>query len=194
MTDEVMKDLVTKHDTTIAQLALSVEHLVSSQAETNTQLKDISKYLAKQAVFSTRFEDMNRELTDSFKRVHLRIDEIDNIQKNEHGCNSVRLLTKDIESLTKDTIRLVGIGEDHRQHIEALQKVQSGYPSTLMIRSVLGIVFLYLVSFGVYVVQSINNLALTEVKIAALVDRDIIDIGKLEKKVEIIRDKTIRGK
>ena len=194
MTDDVMKDLVTKHDATITQLVASVEHLVSSQAETNTQLKDISKYLAKQAVFSTRFDSMDKEFTGSFKRVHRRIDEIDDIQKNESGCNSVRLLTKDIESLTKDTIRLVGLSEDHRMSIEALQKVQSNYPSSGAIRWGVGIVILYAVTFGTYVVQSLNTLANTEVKITALVERDIIDINRLTIKVEKLVDRMTHEK
>jgi len=179
MTDEIMRELVTKHDAVIGNLVTSVEHLVSSQTETNKRLEEISKFLAKQAVFSNKLEMMDKDLIESFKRVHSRIDEIDAIQKSESGCNSMKLLNKDLDSVAKDTTRLIGIVEEHRIEIENISKVQATYPSTNAIRWGIGLLLVYTITFGTYVVQSLNSLTTTDARITTLLERNIVDTGKL---------------
>jgi len=197
MTDETMKELLTRHDdaiikqdTTIKALVVSVEHLVSAQTETNEQLKDISKYLAKQAIFSNKLETIDREVKESFerrdkeltektKRIHLRIDEIDVLQKSENGCNSVRLLHKDVESLTRDMTRLIGVTEEHRMSIEQLDKNDSNKISPTTIRWAVGLTILYSISFGTYVVQAFSKVDAINSRITVLLERNIKDTTDL---------------
>ena len=197
MTDEIMRELLTKHDSalveqdaTIKTLVVSVEHLVRAQTETNEQLKDISKYLAKQAIFSNKLDTIDREIKESFerrdkelieknKRIHVRIDEIDVLQKSENGCNSVRLLHKDVDSLTKDVTRLVGITEEHRMSIERLDKNDSGKVSPTTIRWAVGLTILYSISFGTYVVQAFSKVDAINSRITVLLERNIKDTTEL---------------
>jgi len=181
MTDDVMRDLVTKHDTVITSLVSSVEHLVNSQTETNKRLEEISKFLAKQVVFSTKLENLDKELGDSFKRVHNRVDEIDTLQKSDQGCNSVRLLRKDIEVVQRDNIRLVGNIEDHRRMLEHFTTVEASHISGSTLRWVIGFIILYSVSFGGYVVESFNKLDRLEAKVMVQLERDMVDTKWLMK-------------
>lgn len=158
MTDETMKDLVTKHDMTITQLVTSVEHLVQSQTETNKRLEEISKFLAKQAVFSNKLELMDKELGESFKRVHKRIDEIDTIQKADAGCNATKLLNKDVGSITKEMNRLILICKEHRLNIESLERHKASQISPTTIKWAAGLFIPFFIIFSVYLVQSINTI------------------------------------
>ena len=190
MTDDVMKDLVTKHDATITQLVSSVEHLVRSQTTTNERLEEISKFLAKQVVFSSKLETMDKDISDSFsrrdqskldsdKRIHRRIDEIETTQKSDNGCNSVRLLTKDIESLTKDVTRLIAHDAERSTSLEELDKKVDKYPSNKVIITISTVVIGYMIIFGTYVVQSLNKFDTTTAKLSVMLDRDMADISKL---------------
>ena len=187
MTDDVMKDLVTKHDATITQLVSSVEHLVRSQTTTNERLEEISKFLAKQVVFSSKLETMDKDISDSFsrrdqskldsdKRIHRRIDEIETTQKSDNGCNSVRLLTKDIESLTKDVTRLIAHDAERSTSLEELDKKVDKYPSNKVIITISIVVIGYMIIFGTYVVQSLIKFDTTTAKLSVMLDRDMADI------------------
>ena len=179
MTDEIMRDLVSKHDATIDSLVSSVEHLVKSQTETNKRLEEISGLLSKQVVISNKLENLDKELVTSFKRVHNRIDELDTVQKSDSGCSSVRLLNKDVLALTKDTSRLVKILEKHDTKLEEITKQQDAYPSTTAIRWGVGIIVAYSITFGTYVSQSISGLSRTDARVLTLLERDIRDTAKL---------------
>jgi len=181
MTDDIMRDLVAKHDGVITSLVASVEHLVTSQTETNKRLEEISRFLAKQVVFGNKLEEMDRNLNESFKRVHCRIDEIDSIQKSDKGCNSVRLLTKDVESITKDTTRLLGNVEEHRMNIESIDK--KVIPRVVLMW-VVGIGISYSVMFGTYTVQTFNKIDKTNATLTTMIKRDVKDISKLMDKTK----------
>ena len=174
MTDDAMQDLVLKHDSTITQLATSVqnqsksvEDLVKSNNETNKRLEEISRYLAKQAVFDSKLEAMDRELSDSFKRVHKRIDEMDEIQTSTSGCKSVQLLTKDVESVEKESTHLAGTIGDMKITLETQQKAIDSLPSSKIIMWVLGFIIVYSITFGSYVV---SELQANEIKVTKIVE------------------------
>jgi len=192
MTDDTMKDLVTKHDLTITQLVQSVEHLVTAQTETNKRLEEISGFLAKQAVFTSRLETMDKELRDSFKRVHKRVDEIENLQKTDTGCNSVKLLHKDVESLTKDTTRLVGAVEENRIMYEKLKSTQDKSPPPALIKWVISLMLAYSIMFGTYVVQTFSKLEQTNALIVTKLERDIKDTMVLSELVRILDRKVVK--
>ena len=195
MTDDAMKDLVTKHDRVIEQLVASnsqivnsVEHLVEAQKEsnvrqeaTNSRLEEISKFLAKQAVFGNKLDNLDRELGDSFKRVHHRVDELESTQKSEKGCNSVRLLTKDVETLQRDSIHTTGQVEENRLMVENLIKVQSSYISGATLKWVVGAALMYIVSFGVYTVKTFSAIEKLEAKREVKLARDLEDTKWLMK-------------
>ena len=170
MTDESLRDLVVKHETSISSLLLvserlseDIKSLVSSQHDTSKRLEEIAKYLAKQAVFSSKIEDMDRNIAEGFqrrddalrdglKRVHLRLNDMDKIQKSEIGCNSVRLLTKDVEQLTKEVDTLVST-------VSNVATAQSKILSPVALRWILGIVFVASMGFGSYVVRSLGDIS-----------------------------------
>ena len=170
MTDEALRDLVVKHETSISSLLLvserlseDIKNLVSSQHDTSKRLEEIAKYLAKQAVFSSKIEDMDKNIAEGFKRrddalyaglkrVHLRLDDIDKVQKSEAGCNSVRLLTKDVEHLTKEMETLV-------LTVSNVATTQSKILSPTALRWILGIVFVASMGFGSYVVRSLGAIS-----------------------------------
>ena len=171
-----LKDIVLEHKAIIPQLVASVEHLVETQTETNKRLEEISKYLAKQAVFSSKFEDLERNLTESFKRVWGSIESLEDTQKSEKGCNSVRLLTKDTEALAKDTIQLLEVTKAQKDEVSNLKDVVNKYPSSATIRWGIAFVAVWLIGFGTYVVNSINTIANTSSAMSVMLNRDIKDI------------------
>ena len=178
MTDDALKDLVLKHDSEIALLANSIEtqsknieNLVNSNTETNKQLKEINGYLAKQALFDSKLDAMDKEVEESFKRVHKRIDDIENIQESTIGCKSVQLLNKDTQSISKDTLQLVGALKDSKNELHVISKRIDELPSPRVLQWVIGLVIVYLVSFGSYVVSSLHA---NEVKITKIIE----DIAK----------------
>ena len=186
MTEEALRELVLQHDTSIQKFAQSIEHLAKAQSTTSQEIKELSKrleeimtYLAKQQVFSTKLDAMDRDLVESFKRVHHRIDVIEKTQASDSGCNSVKLLNRDVMALTKEVNRLVGIVEEHRLNIESLDKANAKSVSPNYIRWAGGLLITFLVAFGTYVVQTFNKLEQTDAKISVLLERDIKDVAKL---------------
>jgi len=178
MTDDTLKELVQKHDNEISLLANSIENqsksiesLIVSNTETNKRLEEISKYLAKQALFDNKLEVMDREVAETFKRVHKRIDDIENTQESTIGCKSVQLLNKDVQSISKDTIQLVGTLKDTKNELRAVGKRIDDLPSSKILQWVIGLVIVYLVSFGSYVVSSLHT---NEVRITKITE----DIAK----------------
>jgi hypothetical protein len=177
-----IKALVSRHDVAISQLVTSVEHLVRAQTdtnkaqlETNKKLEEISKYLAKQAVFSSRLESMDRELTDSFKRVHMRIDQVVNIQSADAGCSSVKLLHKDVESLTKDVQKLAGYTSHNRELYEDIKSTHDSMLSAATLKWTIGLVVAYSITFGTYVVKSFSSIDKVNTMLITKLDRDIDD-------------------
>ena len=194
MTDETMKDLVNKHDLSIAQLIQSVDHLVTTQAETNKRLEEISSFLSKQTIIASKIETIDREIADSFKRVHLRIDEIDSIQKNDNGCNSVRLLNKDLESITKDISRLLLVVDSQRIMYESIKSEIDRGVNPAVIKWIAGLIVAYSVMFGTYVVQSFAMLEKTNARLIIKLDRDIEDTKKLTALVRTVERGQQHGK
>ncbi len=191
MTEEAMKDLLLKHDTAIQKFAQSIEHLAQAQSDTSREIKEtgrrleeITKYLAKQQVFSSRLEAMDRELADSFKRVHKRIDDIETTQRSDAGCSSVKLLNRDVSALTKEVNRLVGIVEEHRLNIEKIDRIQAGAISPSTIKWFVGLLMPALIAFGSYVVVMFAKLERTDAEITTLLKRDIKDTAKLMERIK----------
>ena len=189
MTDDALRDLVLKHDASISQLVSSIEHLTRVQSnmsaeikESNQQIKELMKYLAKQQVFGTQLDNIDRDAKESFMRVHKRVDELDTIQKSDTGCKSVQLLTKDVESNTREVTRLVSITEENRIRIESIEKASIG---TGVKVAIVSLIITYTVGFGVYVVNSIGSLGRTDEKVLTLLNelekQDRYILGRLRK-------------
>jgi predicted nuclease with TOPRIM domain len=183
MTDDIMRDLVTKHDAVITNLVSSVEHLVNSQTETNKRLEEITKFLTKQVVFSSKLESMDKELVDSFKRVHKRIDDLAEIQASSTGCGSVRLLTKDIERISSDIDKLVTVITDHETSRIKLESYVNSFVSPTALKWVGAFIVGYTVTFGTYVVQSFNTITEVNSRLSVKLDRDMADVDMLMKRV-----------
>lgn len=165
MTDEAVKELVLKHDHTIESLVKSVEDLVQSNIETNKSLKEISQYLAKQAVLDTKLMSLDRELTESFQRVHGRIDNLEITQNSTVGCKSVQLLHKDVETLAHTVNQLVMDIKETKDIQNTINDKVDELPSPRVMMWIGGILIVYIVSFGSYVVNKIHTTEITNTAI-----------------------------
>lgn len=201
MTDETMKDLVNEHDKIIKQLinnnmelTNNVKALVAAQTEMAKQLKSISESLTKQMFISERLENMDKEIRDSFslrdknilegqKRVFDRIAVMEKIQQSDIGCNSVRLLTKDVDNLIKEIDRIIKIDEINNNRITVLENHNASIISPATYKWTAAILISYSIMFGVYVVQSINSLSAAYKESSTLLHRDIQDTSNLMKKI-----------
>jgi len=167
MSDDTLKDLVLKHDNEIALLANSIENqsksiesLVQSNAETNKRLEEISGYLSKQALFDNKLETMGKELSETFKRAFGHIEHIKSIQESSIGCSSVQLLKKDVQ-LNTDTNKML------TEQLKVVTKQVDSLPSSKAVQWGLGLVIVYLISFGSYVITALHT---NEVAIAKIMD------------------------
>ena len=181
MNDDTLKELVLKHDNSIENLASSVKDLVESNKDITAQLKDIMNYLAKQQIFDNKLDN----IMESFKRVYTRLEKVEETQSNSIGCNAVQLLTKDINNLTKDVNNLTTEINSHDGYINKLDNRFSNYPTSTSVKWFLAILIGYSISFGVYVVGSIDSLNSTNAKISIMLERDIKDTAALYHKLEI---------
>ena len=186
MDHESLTSQVLQHDAAIISLTQSIEHLAKAQArmseeikETNKRLEELMRYLTKQQVFTNRLEALDKELEESFKRVHRRIDEVVHTQRSDNGCASVKLLHKDVEAIAKETKRLVTIIEKHEKKIEEHNAKLQKSISPALLRWAGGIVIVYGVTFGVYVFQTLADLQRTNAKITTMLERDMKDTAKL---------------
>jgi len=165
VTDETLRDLVLKHESTIEKLAISIESLVVSQSETNTKLGDISKSLSKHAVLDTKLDNIVHETKDTFKRAFSRIDKLEETQGSNNGCKSVQLLAKDTEGLEKGYVQMAGAVGDIRINTENMERQIDSLPSPTTVRWFVGLIAVYMVSFGSYVVSSLqkNEVIITKI-------------------------------
>lgn len=176
------------NDVVIKDLIESMNTLINTQEKLARELSNISKKLCNKDLLDNRLDMLDKEITESFKR----IDSIATIQASDKGCNSVRLLTKDVQSLNKDTLRLVGVTEEHRIKLERIDEdiAKNIAPST--IKWVTGLLVAYSIMFGTYIVTSINKLNSTDVKTLSMLNRNIKDTDKLmEYKFQHINNKNI---
>ena len=165
MTDKTLEDLVTKHDGSINKLLQNIEQLTNAQYGIAEQLKQLYTrvdgtlgFLTEQKIILSKIENIEHNIEDSIKRVHKRIDAVENVHSNGIGCESVKLLSKDVISLTKDINRVAKMIESHADSIDFLNRESAGRLSPAVARVAVGFVITYMVSFGAYVVNSINNL------------------------------------
>lgn len=70
MTDEELKEKIIKHD-------YEFKSLTTSLAELSDSMKQLTKGLEQVVILNERIVSMDRDLKDSFKRVHTRQDEQD---------------------------------------------------------------------------------------------------------------------
>jgi len=80
-------------------------------------------------LFDNKLEVMDREVAETFKRAFSLIDDLKNTQESSIGCKSVQLLNKDVQSISKDTVRLVGTLEDTKNELHAVCKRIDDLPS-----------------------------------------------------------------
>jgi len=174
----------------IENIIMSINSLVTSQHELTKELGNVAQKLSSQDLVNNRIDLLDKELTESFKRrdetfsennkrVHNRINSVEAIQASDSGCNSVRLLTKDVQALTKDTLRLVGVTEEHRIKIENIDSSRAKDMSPTLIKGVVVVMIGYSVTFGTYIVDSISKLNATDIKTLSMLGRDMKDTNKL---------------
>ena len=187
-----LRETVHWHDKDIDRLVVSVDNLVQTQGETNKKLEDISSHLANSAIASNKLEEMEQEITDSFQHRNREINEtnkifgeklevIEHIQRSDTGCQSVKLLAKDVGSMSKEHTLVMGTLEEHRIKLEHMEHHFATMISPLTMKWIAGVIIMYSVTFGSYVVNSINKLNNINVKVTQMLNRDIKDTAKLMK-------------
>ena len=80
-------------------------------------------------------------------------------------------MNKDTQSISKDTLQLVGALKDTKNELHAIGKRIDDLPSPRVLQWSIGLVIVYLVSFGSYVVSSLHT---NEVRITKITE----DIAK----------------
>ena len=201
MTDETMKDLVNEHDKAIKQLTISnielsesIKTLVSSQTSINNQLQTISESLVKQLLISEKLDNMNEEIKSSFDvrdkstldvygRIFERIGLLEQTQQSSTGCNSIKLLHKDIESITKSISNTEKLENINTKRIADLENHNASSFSPSTYKWAIALLITYCAMFGIYVVQSINSLTSANKESSSLLHRDIKDTAVIMKKV-----------
>jgi hypothetical protein len=163
MTDDALRDLVHKHDNSIAQLAISIEHLVQSNASMIPEIRNITRYLTEQEAISDRIDNMNREIIESFARLYKRLDSIE----SDSGPKSVQLIKKDVDHITT---QLGKAQDDIIRYRDRLETVEKNSVSPTMRNWLLGMVIMYSIVFGTYVVQSLNTLANTDARVLTIIE------------------------
>ena len=187
-----LRETVHRHDKDIDRLVISVDNLVHTQGETNKRLEDISNHLVNSAIASNKLEQMEREITDSFKhrdnensktfkQLEEKLEAVEHTQRTDSGCQSVKLLTKDVNSMSKEHLLVMGTLEEHRIKLEHIDHHFTTMISPLTMKWVAGFIIMYSITFGSYVVNSINKLNNTNVKVTQMLTRDIKDTAKLMK-------------
>ena len=100
MTDEVMRDLVNKHDKSIDMMASSIEHLASAVGTTNRKLEDIIDVIGRQNLLMEKFNNLEVNIKESFNRVHEKIRTTEYIQ-NSKGCNGLHVMDEKVKVANK---------------------------------------------------------------------------------------------
>lgn len=163
----------------------------SSVTKSNTSVEDL---ITTVNILINRFNTLEKELNESFKRrdeinkdrdkrLHQRITNIITVQSSSEGCNSVRLLTKDVQSISKDVLRLIGNIEEHRLKIEQIDNTLSKSISPLTFKWGTAILITYSITFGTYIVNSINKLNAATIRTTSILDRNSRDTDRLIKLV-----------
>ena len=177
MMDKDLKEIVLQHDNDIKIITKSIEKVTQ-------KLEKIAEEIAKQTAVKTKIESMEKEIVDSFRRVHNRIDELYKTQNGDIGCSSVKILRNDIDHMTKEMTRLIGITEEHRLNIDNLNKNFATLikPATIKWAITLGLG--YAISFGAYVVVALGHLNETNAKLTTLIEQHSKEINRVVKRVD----------
>jgi len=100
VTDEEMKEKVIRHDFEFQTLAKSLTGIVIELHEITTSMKSV-------AVIHETISNMDKNLKDSFNRVHSKIEENENDIKDVKnkqdniGCNALNLKVTEINTLNR---------------------------------------------------------------------------------------------
>ena len=181
-----------QHDKDISKLVISVGNLVDTQKESNKRLEVITEHLANSAIASSKLEQMEREIADSFKqrdrernetnkRFGEKIESMEHIQRSDTGCQSVKLLTKDIDSINREYALVTSTLKEHRGRFSNIDEHFTDMISPITIKWIGGFIIMYSITFGSYVVSSFNSMDKITVRMEQSLQRDIKDTARLTK-------------
>jgi len=138
VTDSEVKETVIKHSMEFQSLTTSLKGIV-------TELHEITKSLRNVAILNEKIDNMDNNITDSFKRVHRRSDNLDErlkiveTSRNEKGC--VALNTMQIEYKGKI---------DQLDTLSTDMKDIKDIPNKILWRFVLSLVGVFAISVAVH--------------------------------------------
>lgn len=157
MTNEAIRDMVISHDKHIDSLSESIRSLIATQKEGNAKIDRLVEEISKQNVLIERVNNMDRELTESFKRVHTRLDKIEDT-KDGDGCNALKIQKTVLTDVHNETVGLS----------TRMKSVEDNLPKKVswsIVQWIVAIMVGYSISFGTYIVTSIQDLEKTLVEI-----------------------------
>ena len=181
-----------QHDKDISKLVISVGNLVDTQKESNKRLEVITEHLANSAIASSKLEQMEREITDSFRQRDRernetnkvfgeKIEAIEHIQRSDAGCQSVKLLAKDVSSMNREHILVMSTLKEHKDKLSNMDKHFTNMVSPATIKWIGGFIIMYSIAFGSYVVSSFSAMDKITVRMEQSLQRDIKDTARLTK-------------
>ena len=181
-----------QHDKDIGKLVISVGNLVDTQKESNKRLEVITEHLANSAIALNKLDQMEREITYSFKqrdrernetnkRFGEKLEAIEHIQRSDVGCQSVKLLAKDIDSMNKEHIIVMSTLKEHKYKLSNIDQHFTDMISPTTVKWIGGFIIMYSITFGSYVVSSFNAIDKITVRMEQSLQRDIKDTARLTK-------------
>ncbi len=144
------KDLILDHDRQIGTLANHMEVLVDNIGVTNRKLDDVVEVITTQTVLIERFNNLDKDLKESFDRVHTKVEIISDVQHSAEGCTALQVSTQKM----KDVQRSVDKNTDN---IEAVESTLGTYVSGATMKWALVLILTYAISFGTYVVDNLHT-------------------------------------
>lgn len=143
MNENDKMDLLLVHDKHIEVMSQSIEHLAEAVGNTNKKMDNIIDVMSSQNVILEKVNNMDTNLKESFNRVHDKIRVIENAQ-NADGCTTLRVQSEHITNNDRE--------------IKALKDLQKNAVPQWLIKVLLGVLIVNAVSFGTYVVSSIQGI------------------------------------
>lgn len=143
------KDLILDHDRQIGTLANHMEVLVDNIGMTNRKLDDVVEVITTQTVLIERFNNLDKDLKESFDRVHRKVEIISDVQHSTDGCTALQVSTQKM----KDVQRSVDKNTDN---IEDMQNELGTFVSGATMKWALVLILTYAISFGAFAVNAIH--------------------------------------
>lgn len=137
-----LSEKIATHDRHIDTLSHAIEDLAATNGVTNTKIDKLIDAIGTQNVLIEKVNNMDRNISDSFKRRDERITALENVQDNT-GCRKVLLAAEITKSVARSVDRLREDIQDVKLEMESriytVEEKTSTFVSGNVVRWALGI-------------------------------------------------------